>query len=94
HALTMGFFGSTKLAMVARVACAQSGRTVVADSLLWSLFWVLQIAVVARVASELQTHLTLALLGLAALAWAGSMLTFALRYGRWFGRARVDGRPG
>jgi uncharacterized protein involved in response to NO len=30
----------------------------------------------------------------AAFAWAGATVAWALRYGAWFGRPRIDGRPG
>lgn len=45
HALTMGALGSLLMAMVTRVACGHSGRTLVADDRVWALFWLLQVAV-------------------------------------------------
>ena len=50
HALTMGCLGSLMLAMVTRVSCGHSGRPLVADNLVWSLFWLLQAAVLLRIA--------------------------------------------
>jgi uncharacterized protein involved in response to NO len=94
HAMTMGFLGSILLAMTSRVACGHSGRSQVADAFLWSLFWLLQAAVLARLASAAWPALPSFVLLFAALAWAGVATAWALRYGRWFGRPRPDGRPG
>lgn len=101
HAYTMGFLGSTLIAMATRVSSGQSGRTVAADDFAWRLFWLLQFAVVARVAAgaieglgSAASGASLLLTVLAAFAWAGACATWALRYIGWFGRARADGRPG
>ena len=94
HALTMGCLGSLMLAMVTRVSCGHSGRPLVADNLVWSLFWILQAAVVLRLAAELHTAVPHLLLAAAALLWAAVMLAWGIRYGNWYGRARADGRPG
>ena len=53
HALTMGCLGSLMLAMVTRVSCGHSGRTLVADNLVWALFWLLQLAVLLRIGGAL-----------------------------------------
>ena len=101
HAYTMGFLGSTLIAMATRVSSGQSGRSVAADDFAWRLFWLLQFAVATRVAAGAIETLgaaasgtSLALTVLAALAWAGACATWALRYASWYGRARADGRPG
>lgn len=93
HAYTMGFLGSTLIAMVTRVSCGHSGRTLAADRFVWGLFCVLQLAVLARVLSAL-TRETGVMLLVAALVWAACCVTWALRYGGWYGRPRADGRPG
>ncbi len=93
HALAMGFLGSLMVAMVTRVSCGHSGRSLVADGWVWALFWVLQLAVVLRLAAAVlgaPAGLTL----LAALAWAVVMGGWALRYLPWYGTPRADGRPG
>lgn len=83
HAFTMGYLGSTLLAMATRVACGQHGRAVAADRWAWVMFWVLQLGVVARVFAALWpvagTHLTL----LAAQCWLAAVGAWALRTGRW-----------
>lgn len=93
HALTMGCLGSLVLAMVTRVSCGHSGRTLVADGLVWTLFWVLQVAVLLRIAATLQQAPGWVML-LASLLWAGLMLVWGVRLSSWYGRLRSDGRPG
>lgn len=96
HALTMGYLGATLVAMATRVSCGHGGRPLAADNIAWTLYWVLQGAVLLRVLAALtppiasSTTLTL----LAALLWTAACVGWALRYGNWFGRPRADGRPG
>jgi uncharacterized protein involved in response to NO len=94
HALTLGFLGCTLLAMITRVAAGHSGRTLVADAPALALYGAAQLAAVARVLSALWPDAPVALLLLAALAWAAAALGWAWRYGGWMGRPRADGRPG
>lgn len=93
HALTMGFLGSLMLAMVTRVSCGHSGRTLVADNLVWALFWSLQLAVVLRIVAVLLPDPT-AVTALSALLWALVSLLWGARLLGWYGRPRADGRPG
>lgn len=94
HALTMGCLGSLMLAMVTRVSCGHSGRPLVADNLVWALFWLLQAGVLLRIAATLPLAAAQPLLTAAALAWAATVLIWGFRYGHWYGRPRADGRPG
>ena len=94
HAMTMGFLGSTLLAMASRVACGHSGRSLVADAFLWRVFWLLQVAVLLRVLSAAWLAAPPSVLVAAGLAWASVATAWAVRYGRWFGLRRADGRPG
>ncbi|MHB1199633.1 MAG: NnrS family protein [Polaromonas sp.] len=94
HALTMGSLASLMLAMVTRVSCGHSGRALVADRLVWTLFWLLQAATVLRIAAAAQSPLTAWLVLAAALLWAGVMAVWGVRLGGWHGRLRADGRPG
>ena len=94
HALTMGYLGSTLLAMATRVTAGHSGRPLAADNLAWGLFWTLQAAVLLRLASALWPAAGVPLLQAAVVAGVAAMLGWALRYGRWLGRPRADGRPG
>ncbi|WP_341922107.1 NnrS family protein [Polaromonas sp. YR568] len=94
HALTMGCLASLMLAMVTRVSCGHSGRALVADNLIWTLFWLLQAATLLRIAAAAQTALAGWLLLAAALLWAGVMGVWGVRLGNWYGRLRADARPG
>jgi uncharacterized protein involved in response to NO len=96
HAYTMGFLGSTLIAMASRVSAGHSGRALAADDFVWWLFWLLQFGVVARIAAGVVADGDAAprLVVTAALCWAGVGVAWALRYGRWYGQPRVDGRPG
>ena len=51
HAVTIGGLGSLMLAMVTRVSCGHSGRPLVADNLVWALFWLLQATALLRIAA-------------------------------------------
>ena len=94
HALTMGYLGATLFAMATRVASGHSGRSLAADNTAWALYWVLQAAVLLRVVGALWPAGAMPLTVLAVLAWTTAMGGWALSYGNWFVRPRVDGRPG
>ena len=94
HALAMGCLASLMLAMVTRVSCGYGGRAQVADRTAWALFWVLQAATLVRLLAAWPSALSQTLLLLAALLWAGLMAVWGVRLGIWYGRLRVDGRPG
>jgi uncharacterized protein involved in response to NO len=94
HALTLGFLGSILLAMATRVSCGHGGRTLAADNIAWGLFWGLQAAVVLRLMGATHWNGSTELVGLAAAVWAAVAVSWSLRYGRWYGRPRADGRPG
>ena len=94
HALTLGHFGGMLFAMVTRIAAGQSGRRISGDVLAWRLWLLVQFAALMRVAGALWPAGAVVLLPLAALAWLAASGGWALRHGNWFGRPRVDGRPG
>lgn len=94
HALTMGFLGGTLIAMVTRVTASHSGRPAAVDGVAWGLYLVLQVAAVLRVGAALWPAADLPLTLAGVLAWAAACTAWALRYGSWLGRPRVDGRPG
>lgn len=94
HALGAGFVGSVMFAMVGRVSAGHGGRVVAADTWLWRLFWLLQLAAVLRLVTALWVGLQPTLAPWAALAWAIAVLGWAGRYLLWYGTPRPDGRPG
>jgi uncharacterized protein involved in response to NO len=95
HAITMGFLGSLMFAMVTRVSCGHSGRTLVADGMVWLLFWLLQFATVLRVASAWGWTMPWPWLTFVAAAlWLAGMLPWGIRHLLWYGRPRRDGHPG
>ena len=94
HALTMGCLGSLILAMVTRVSCGHSGRALIADDKVWALFWLLQLAIVLRLAGAFPSAQAALLLMLSALLWTGIVAVWAWRYSRWYGKPRVDGKEG
>lgn len=94
HALAMGYLGSIMFSMTTRVSAGHGGRPVTADNLVWTLFWILQAAVLLRIAAAIWPVVASPLLLMAITAWAATTVLWALRYARWFGRPRLDGRPG
>ncbi len=94
HALTMGYLGATLFAMATRVSSGHGGRPLAADNTAWLLYWLLQAAVLLRVLAALWPAATTALTLAGVLAWVAATLGWSVRYGGWFGRPRVDGRPG
>lgn len=94
HALTIGFLASTTLAMVSRVSCGHSGRTLAADNLTWLAFWLLQAAAAMRVGADLWRDAHGGLVLAAAALWLACFATWAWRYLPVYWRPRADGRPG
>jgi uncharacterized protein involved in response to NO len=94
HAMTMGYLGCTLLAMATRVSSGHGGRPVAADDTAWALYWVLQTAVLLRVIAALWPAQSTLFTLLAITLWTLATVGWAIRYGRWFGRPRRDGRAG
>lgn len=94
HALTMGFFGSVLLAMVTRVTAGHGGRTLAADRITWLLFWVLQLAVLARVLADAAPAQGVWLTPTAIALWCAVFLAWAARSLPIYLKPRIDGRPG
>ena len=94
HAMTMGYLGCTLFAMATRVSSGHGGRPVAADNTAWALYWVLQTAVLLRVIAAIWPAQGPLVTLLAISLWAIATVGWAIRYGRWFGRPRLDGRPG
>jgi uncharacterized protein involved in response to NO len=94
HALTVGFLSSLTLAMVSRVSCGHSGRSLRTDRLTWVVFVVLQVAATARVAADVWTGAYSMLLAAAAALWLASFMAWAWRYLPFYWERRPEGRPG
>lgn len=94
HAMTMGYLGATMFAMTTRVSSGHGGRPHAADNTAWTLYWILQGAVLLRVVSAIWPAAGTPLTLLSISAWTTAMTGWAIRYARWFGRPRLDGRPG
>ncbi|MBA3056591.1 MAG: NnrS family protein [Rhodoferax sp.] len=94
HAMAMGYLGTTMFAMTTRISSGHGGRAVAEDDIAWILYWILQSAVVLRVLAALWPTAGEPFTLLAIAAWSAATVGWSVRYGRWFGRARLDGRPG
>lgn len=92
HAMTIGFASSLLLAMVTRVTCGHSGRTLAADTVTWRLFQLLQVAAVLRICADLHGSGML-LLG-AVLFWSACVVPWCVKYAPVYWRPRADGRAG
>ncbi|MDT3679760.1 MAG: NnrS family protein [Burkholderiaceae bacterium] len=91
HALAMGFFASTMLAMVSRVTCGQAGRLLSSEHIVWWLYLALQAAVVLRLAAAALPAWSTPLVA-ATLVWTATMLVWSVRYAGWYGRPRTEAR--
>ena len=94
HALAIGFLASLTFAMVSRVSCGHSGRSINADAVTWYAFITLQCAAVARVAADLWPGAYAPLLLAAATLWLACFAAWAWRYLPFYWRPRADGKPG
>ena len=94
HALTMGCLASLMLAMVTRVSAGHSGRALVADGRVWTLFLLLQGLTLLRVLAAWPSGFGAWLLTLAAGGWWVLMALWGGPLANWYGRRRSDGRPG
>lgn len=92
HAMTIGFASSLLVAMVTRVTCGHSGRTLAADAITWRLFQLLQVAALLRIGADLVGNAGL-LLG-AIVFWAACLVPWAVKYAPMYWRPRPDGRAG
>jgi uncharacterized protein involved in response to NO len=92
HALTIGFASSLLVAMVTRVSCGHTGRTLQADTVTWALFLLLQVAAVARIVAELVPGPWA--YAIAAGLFAASVVPWSAKYAPLYWRPRADGRPG
>lgn len=95
HALTTGAIGLLTLAMMTRSARGHTGRPLRADRIDVASYLLVALAALLRVLPPLLWPAALVDAALwSALAWSAGWALFALHYGPWLCRARLDGRPG
>ncbi len=93
HALTIGFFGSTLVAMVTRVTQGHSGRPLQMGAIAWLTFALLQLVALARIHAEF-AHDAPRWLVIAAFGWLVVFLPWVLRSLWIYATPRIDGKPG
>jgi uncharacterized protein involved in response to NO len=97
HALTIGYFAATTVAMVSRVSLGHSGRALEADALTWWAFLGILATAGVRAIGDLwfvPPALRLWLSVAAAVLWLAVFVPWAARYVPIYLRPRADGRPG
>jgi uncharacterized protein involved in response to NO len=97
HALTIGYFAATTVAMVSRVSLGHAGRALEADPLTWWAFLGVLATAGTRTVADLwfmPPTLRLGLSVAAAVLWLAVFLAWAARYVPLYLRPRADGRPG
>lgn len=95
HALGIGFFGAMLLAMASRVSLGHSGRKLEADGYTWGLFWLVQLAALARLAPDIAPALAdERAIWLSAGLWLAAFTAWSARYAPYYWRPRLDGKPG
>lgn len=94
HAISIGFLASLAIAMVTRVTCGHSGRTLAADRVTWGLFVVFQLAAVSRVAAETFGAHYAGYILLTSAIWFCCFSVWILRNAPTYLAARTDGMPG
>jgi uncharacterized protein involved in response to NO len=97
HALTIGYFAATTVAMVSRVSLGHSGRALEADALTWWAFLGLLATACLRAVADLwfvPPALRLWLAVAAAVLWLAVFVPWAARYLPIYLQPRADGRPG
>jgi uncharacterized protein involved in response to NO len=89
-ALTIGFPGSTLIAMATRVTCGHGGGAHAADG----FAWLPQASVQLRLPAALWPAAFALAIAFAAVAWAHCALAWTTRLECWSDSPRIDGRSG
>lgn len=94
HALTAGAIGTLVIAMMTRTARGHTGRPLRADGVDVACYALVVSAAVVRVVLPLAAPTAmLPAITLSAVLWSAGFGLYALRYGPWLARPRVEGRP-
>ncbi len=88
--LTMGAIGNMILAVTSRVALAHTGRSLHAPPLIVFAYMILNVAVIVRILSPLNSGLYVAMIDLSALGWIVTFSIFTGVYWPVLTRARRD----
>ena len=95
HALTTGAIGALTLAMMTRTARGHTGRPLRADRVDVAIYVAVLLAGLIRVGGPLLAPgALLTAVTLSALAWSIAFGLYAVHYGPWLVRPRLDGKPG
>jgi uncharacterized protein involved in response to NO len=92
HALTAGAMATMILAVMTRATLGHTGRELRADGATISLYLLVTLGAVLRVAAPFGLFDYMGGIELAGLAWAAAFLIFLLTYGPMLIRPRIDGR--
>lgn len=93
HALFVGFFASTMVAMVTRVTMGHSGRAITLPAIAGLTFVLIQVVALLRIWAELSPDWG-AWQAVAACGWIVAYLPWVLWAGHVYLVPRVDGKPG
>lgn len=96
HALTVGSMAGLMIGMITRTALGHTGRQLKVGKVEVVMYALIQIGALARVCASVHPAASFrnAALMAAAACWAGAFLLYALQYGPYLCRARIDGREG
>jgi uncharacterized protein involved in response to NO len=95
HAMTAGAIGLLTIGMMTRTARGHLGRPLRAETAEIAMYALVLAGAVVRVAVPLLApSATVAAVVAGGLLWSAGFGLYALRYGPWLVRARIDGQPG
>jgi len=83
HALTVGAVGTMTLAVMTRASLGHTGRALVADPATVTIYALVTLAVLLRLASPFTGAQAVLIASLSGIAWSAAFATFALHYGRF-----------
>ncbi len=93
HALFIGFFGSTLVAMVTRVTQGHAGRSLTLPTVALLAYVAIQIVAITRIAAEMLPE-PMFWYALAGIGWVLGLSAWLLWLGRTYLAPRADGRHG
>ncbi len=88
HALTVGAIGTMTLAVMTRASLGHSGRALAADAATRTIYLLVTLAALLRVASAFAATHAVVVTSLAGLAWSAAFALFAVHYGPLLVRER------